>query len=126
MADKVAMYFTRKNHGIREPEMRLPVAAIAAFFTFVGIAIAAPCYNASTHWIGPIFGFAVLSIGSQMGANLSMTYALDSHKELSGELMVTVSVIKSLFAWAWSWFINDWITSNGMMKVYFTGKSSLT
>jgi len=101
--------------------MRLPVAIIAAFFTFAGIAIAAPCYHNSTHWIGPILGFGVLSITSQMGANLSMTYALDSHKELSGELMVTISVIKSAFALAWSCFINDWIISNGMTKVYFTG-----
>ena len=100
MADKVAMAFMRRNNGIRDLDMRLPIAPIAAFFTFAGIAIAAPCYNNHTHWIGPIFGFGVLSIGSQMGANLSMTYTLDSHKELSGELMVTVSVIKSLFSWA--------------------------
>jgi len=121
LADKVAMAFTRRNNGIREPEMRLPIALLAAFFTFGGVAIAGPCYHHSTHWIGPIFGFGVLSIGSQMGANLAMTYALDSHKELSGELMVTVSVIKSCFAWAWSWFINIWITDMGMMNVYFIG-----
>jgi hypothetical protein len=102
--------------------MRLPVAIIAAFFTFTGVAIAGPCYAHKTHWIGPIFGFGVLSVGSQMGANLSMSYAIDSHKELSGELMITVSATKSALAWAFSWFINDWIVSNGMMDVYFTSK----
>lgn len=105
--------------------MRLPVAFMAAFFTFVGVAIAAPCYHYKTHWIGPIFGFGVLSIGAQMAANLSMTYCLDSHKELSGEVMTTISVIKSVLAWTWSWFINDWIILNGMMTVYFIGKFGL-
>jgi hypothetical protein len=105
--------------------MRLPVAIIAAFFTFAGVSIAAPCYAHKTHWIGPIFGFGVLSVGTQMGANLSMTYALDSHKELSGELMITISATKSAIAWAFSWFINQWIDTNGMMNVYFTSKTHL-
>lgn len=57
-----------------------------------------------------------------MGCNLAMTYALDCHPELSGELMITVSVLKSVLAWAWTWFINDWIVLNGMMMVYFLGE----
>ncbi|RDW92263.1 hypothetical protein BP5796_01657 [Coleophoma crateriformis] len=123
LADKIAIQATRRNNGIREPEMRLPIATVAAFLTIAGVAIAGPCYADKTHWIGPIFGFGVLSIGAQIGCNLSMTYALDSHKELSGELMITISVTKSLIAWAWSWFINSWIDLNGMMDVYFTGES---
>lgn len=103
--------------------MRLPIAILAAFFTFAGIAIAAPCFHYQTHWIGPIFGFGVLSIGTQMGANLATTYALDSHREMAGEVMVTISATKSAIAWSFSWFINDWIVKNGMMNVFFTSKS---
>ncbi|KAH8900550.1 MFS general substrate transporter [Thozetella sp. PMI_491] len=124
LGDKIALYYTRRNNGIMEPEMRLPVAGLAALLTFVGVCIAGPCYHYQTHWIGPIAGFCVLSIGAQIGCNLSMTYALDCHKELAGELMITVSVVKSVFAWAWTWFINDWIVLNGMMAVYFIGKSN--
>lgn len=102
--------------------MRLPAAALAAFFTFAGVAIAGPCYTYQTHWIGPMIGFGMLSVGSQMGANMAMTYVLDSHKELAGEVMITISVCKSVLAWAWSWFINDWIVLNGMMTVYFISK----
>lgn len=101
--------------------MGLPIAAVAAVLTIVGVCIAAPCYHYQTHWIGPIVGFGVLSIGSQMGCNLSMSYALECHPELSGELMITISVVKSVLAWAWTWFINDWIVLNGMMMVYFLG-----
>lgn len=32
--------------------------------------------------------------------------------------MVTVSAIKSLVAWIWTWVINDWIVSNGMLVVF--------
>jgi hypothetical protein len=122
LSDKVALYYTRRNNGVREPEMRLPMAILAAFLTFGGVCIAGPCYYYQTHWIGPVFGFGVLSVGAQMGCNLSMTYALDCHKELSGELMITVSLIKSFIAWTWTWFLNDWVVASGMMSVYFGSK----
>ncbi|KAK5135334.1 hypothetical protein LTR08_005438 [Meristemomyces frigidus] len=117
-ADTVANYYTKKNDGVREPEMRLPTCAIAAVITFIGAVVAGVTYNYRTHWAGPIVGYGILSAGAQMGATLAMTYSLDCHKELSAELMVTVSVAKSFIAWIWTWCINDWIVSSGLMTVF--------
>lgn len=119
-ADRIANWATKRNHGIREPEMRLPACAIAVALTFAGALIASLTFQAKTNWFGPVFGFGVLSAGAQMGATLAMTYSLDSHKELSGELMVTVSCLKSLIAWIWTWVINDWITADGLVVVFMT------
>jgi hypothetical protein len=58
--------------------MRLPACAIAVALTFAGALIASLTFQAKTHWLGPVFGFGVLSAGAQMGA---MTYSVDSHKE---------------------------------------------
>ena len=71
--------------------IRLPVAlclaivacAIAVSLTFFGALVASLTYQTKTHWVGPIFGFGVLSAGAQMGATLAMSYSLDSHKEVS-------------------------------------------
>ena len=82
LADTVANYFTRRNHGIREPEMRLPMCAVAAVLTFLGALMAGLCLKYQTHWAGPVVGFGVLSAGGQMGATLGMNYALDCHKEV--------------------------------------------
>ena len=117
--------------------MRLPACAIAVVLTFFGALIASLTYQAHTHWAGPIVGFGVLSAGAQMGATLAMAYSLDCHKEvcyfpayvwtwllteiqLSGELMVTISCLKSLIAWIWTWVINDWIASDGIVVVFMT------
>ncbi len=35
LADQIATFYTERNNRIREPEMRLPVALLAALFTFV-------------------------------------------------------------------------------------------
>ncbi|KAH7006811.1 major facilitator superfamily domain-containing protein [Ilyonectria destructans] len=118
VSDSVANYFTRKNNGIREPEMRLPTLLIATFLTFFGTLMAGLTYYNHTHWAGPVVGFGVITAGAQMGVSLSMSYALDCHKELSVELMVTVASIKSLIAWTWTWVINDWIVADGMLTVF--------
>lgn len=83
LSDTFANYATKKNDGIREPEMRLPICAVASFLTFFGTLIAGLTYNYNTHWIGPVMGLGVLTTGAQMGVSLSMSYAIDSHKEVS-------------------------------------------
>ncbi|KAL2838109.1 major facilitator superfamily domain-containing protein [Aspergillus pseudoustus] len=118
IADQVATFFTIRNNGIREPEMRLPTCLVAALLTFLGALISGLTYHYQTHWSGPIVGFGVLSTGAQMGATLSMSYALDCHIELSAEIMVTISCLKSAVAWIWTWCINDWVEANGLLVVF--------
>lgn len=137
-ADMVANWYTKRNGGVREPEMRLPTCLLAAVLMFLGAVMAGLTYKYKTHWIGPIVGFGVLSTGAQMGATLAMSYSLDCHKEvslvsgsrddlsvclpglsqLSVELMVTISVLKSLIAWIWTWVINDWVAASGTLTVF--------
>ena len=88
LADKIATWATKRNHGIREPEMRLPACIIAVVLTFFGALIASLTYRAQTHWAGPIVGFGVLGAGAQMGATLAMAYSLDSHKAVSSSRQI--------------------------------------
>lgn len=82
-SDSMANYFTRKNGGIREPEMRLPTICIATLLTSLGAVTASLTYHYHTHWAGPVVGLGILTAGAQMGVSLSMSYALDCHKEVS-------------------------------------------
>ncbi|GES65435.1 MFS general substrate transporter [Aspergillus terreus] len=120
LADQIATWFTARNQGVREPEMRLPTCIVAAVLTFVGALIAGLTYHYQTHWAGPIVGLGVLSAGAQMGATLAITYSLDCHKALSAEIMVTISCLRSSVAWVWTWCINDWITSSGLLAVFMS------
>lgn len=83
LSDKIATYYTKRNDGIREPEMRLPTCIIAAALTFFGALVTSLTYVHNTHYMGPIVGYGILSAGAQMGATLSMSYSLDCHKEVS-------------------------------------------
>ncbi|CAK7199880.1 hypothetical protein SEUCBS139899_002566 [Sporothrix eucalyptigena] len=118
LSDTVANYYTRRNEGIREPEMRLPVCVLATALTFGGALLAGLSYHFHTHYMGPVIGWGIISAGAQMGVSLSMSYALDCHKELSVELMVTIASLKSAIAWIYTWVINDWIDASGMLTVF--------
>lgn len=83
LSDKIATYYTKRNDGIREPEMRLSTCIIAAALTILGALVTSLTYAHNTHYMGPIVGYGILSAGAQMGATLSMSYALDCHKEVS-------------------------------------------
>lgn len=85
LSDKIATYYTKRNDGIREPEMRLPTCIIAAALTFLGALVTSLTYIHNTHYMGPIVGYGILSAGAQMGATLSMSYSLDCHKEVSSQ-----------------------------------------
>ena len=80
--DWIANFFTKRNHGIREPEMRLPTCLVAAFFTFFGALWFALAYQHQMHWAMPVVGAGILSVCCQIGNTLFMTYALDCHKEV--------------------------------------------
>lgn len=34
--------------------------------------------------------------------------------------MVTISCLKSLIAWIWTWVVNDWLVADGIMVVFMT------
>lgn len=34
--------------------------------------------------------------------------------------MVTISCLKSLIAWIWTWVVNDWLETNGIVVVFMT------
>lgn len=93
LSDKIANYYTKRNDGIREPEMRLPTCIMAAALTFVGALVTSLTYIHNTHYMGPIVGYGILSAGAQMGATLSMSYSLDCHKEVSEHESIPRSTI---------------------------------
>ena len=116
----MATWFTKRNKGIREPEMRLPIAIPAAVVTFLGALVTGLTFKYQTHWIGPVVGLGTISFGAQCGFNLGMTYVLDCHKEQAGEVLVSISAVRSILAWIWTWFVSDWVASTGLLTVFMS------
>lgn len=56
LSDQVADYFTRRNNGIREPEMRLPAMTIGLICSPLGLILYGVGIEKNLHWIVPTLG----------------------------------------------------------------------
>lgn len=48
------------------------------------------------------------------------TLTLCGQLQLSVEIMVTIAALKSAIAWIWTWVINEFITTCGVLDVFMT------
>lgn len=76
ISDRVAARLTRKNGGVREPEMRLISLVPAILITPAGIL----CYGLTAyykkHWIGMFIGNAMFQCGAYMGYVITLSYTV--------------------------------------------------
>lgn len=107
-SDWVAARATRKNNGIREPEMRLPALWIFMVATVISVILGGIGYQRQWAW-GHIvvwgYGFAGFSVTSV--PTIAITYAIDCYKPISGEIMVVATVFKNFIAFSYSFWIFD-------------------
>ena len=57
--DWVADYLNKRNHGTREPEMRLPANAISLVTTLLALVLYGVGIQYKLHWICPTIGLAL-------------------------------------------------------------------
>ncbi|KAG9229953.1 major facilitator superfamily domain-containing protein [Amylocarpus encephaloides] len=114
LSDWVSTRATKKNRGIREPEMRLVALIPYACCTLLGSLIMALGYQNAWRWEAIVIGGYTL-IGIQLAAvsAIATTYAVDSYKPVAGEFLVAATVNKNLWAYGLTKFLNIWIEDVG-------------
>ncbi|KAH6656051.1 major facilitator superfamily protein [Truncatella angustata] len=112
--DWVADYFTKRNHGIREPEMRLPAMIPYILIMIVGSVVTAVGYD--NHWpwqVIVIVGWGCLGIQVAALPAIASTYAIDSYKPVTGSLFVAITVNKNLWGYGVGKFLTPWVEESG-------------
>ncbi|KAL7953114.1 hypothetical protein V8C34DRAFT_318462 [Trichoderma compactum] len=91
----VADYFTKKNGGVREPEMRIPAIIISI--------LAAPTALV-------LYGVGIQNINFSIvqAVNISMVYTIDWYRPIGGEVVTTQLGFKAFFGFL-SFYTNPWI-----------------
>lgn len=116
-SDWISMKATRKNRGIREPEMRLPAIAIYMVIMIIGNFVVAFGYEYKWDWrIIVIIGYTAAGIQVAALPAIASTYAVDSYKPVAGSIFVSITVNKNLWGYGFSKFITPWIEQSGYIK----------
>ncbi|KAM0202711.1 hypothetical protein ACHAPA_010853 [Fusarium lateritium] len=113
LSDVVADRLTRRNNGIRQPEMRLPTMIISVVTTPLALVLYGVGIDRAWPWVVPTIGLGLLNFSIVQATNISLVYTIDSYRPVAGELAVTQHAFKSAFGFLLSFYTNPWIDKSG-------------
>lgn len=114
LSDWISARSTRRNNGIREPEMRLPAMIPYVIIMFLGNIVVSIGYERHWPWQAiVVVGYTCAGIQVAALPGIVSTYAIDSYKPVAGSLMVAVTVNKNVWGYGFSKFITPWSIKAG-------------
>jgi MFS family permease len=121
LSDYVAAQLTRRNRGIREPEMRLLTAIPYVVLMVIGNVITAVGYDRHWHWaLIVVLGWTCTGIQVAALPAIFSTYAVDSYKPVAGAIFVAITVNKNVWGYGFSRFITAWAAKVGFITPIMT------
>ncbi|KAH8196873.1 hypothetical protein TruAng_008955 [Truncatella angustata] len=111
LADMVADWFTKRNGGIRDPEMRLPAMTLCLITTPLSLVLYGVGIEKQLHWICP-------TIGLGLRTNVCLVYVIDAYRPVAGEITLAVMGFKSMFGFLLSFYTNPWVEQSGYLNAY--------
>ncbi|KAK4083541.1 uncharacterized protein Triagg1_1203 [Trichoderma aggressivum f. europaeum] len=94
LGDKVADILTKRNGGIREPEMRLPAVMISAITAPLALVLYGVGIQYKLHWICPTIGIGLLNFSITQANTICIVYVIDSYRPVAGEITLAVTGFK--------------------------------
>ncbi|PNP42807.1 hypothetical protein TGAMA5MH_05550 [Trichoderma gamsii] len=118
LGDKVADVLTKRNNGIREPEMRLPAVMISAITAPLALILYGVGIQYKLHWICPTIGLGLLNFSITQSNTICIVYVIDSYRPVAGEITLAVTGFKALFAFFLSFETNPWVDLSGYQDAF--------
>lgn len=116
LSDWFAARLTKRNRGIREPEMRLPTLIPYVLIMLLGNFVVAFGFQYKWPWqVVVIIGFACAGLQVAAIPAIVTTYAIDSYKPVAGSIMVMITVNKNVWGYGFSKFITPWVDEAGFV-----------
>ncbi|KAI1610876.1 serine/threonine kinase 16 [Exophiala viscosa] len=120
LSDWTILYLSRRRNGIYDPELRL--WAIIPFLPFVpaGALMFGIGLNNGVSWPIIAVGLVLYNIGVTPINSIIVTYLTDSYREVIGDAMVAVTVVRNSFSTAFIFALTPWIAVVGVKWVFVT------
>ncbi|KAH7177067.1 serine/threonine kinase 16 [Dactylonectria macrodidyma] len=120
MSDWWIVWLSCRRNGIYDPEMRL--WCIIPFLPFVPAGALLFGIGLNNHLSWPIIavGLVLYNIGVTPINSLIITYLTDSYKEVIGDALVGVTVVRNTFSTAFIFALTPWVAAVGIKYVLVT------
>ncbi|KXT07081.1 hypothetical protein AC578_2406 [Pseudocercospora eumusae] len=118
LSDWWARRMTIKNNGVREAEMRLPALIPYCCFFVVSHVLSAVGYDRLWPWQAIVCGFGFSGLAVTSIPAISIAYAIDCYKPVSGEIMIVGTVLKNVLGFCLSYWVFDIAARKGWTTVF--------
>ena len=113
LSDWLAIKLARRNNGIMEPEHRLWLFAASSVIIPFALILWGVGAAHEIHWFGLTFAMCVLAFVNTCGCTLSVNYLVDCFKEMSGDALTSVILIRNTMSFAIGYGITPWLRNMG-------------
>lgn len=93
---------------------------MAGIFTTAGLITWGVGADKGIHWAGLAIGLGMLTFGLIVGGGVALSYAVDCFKEISGESMASIIIIRNTIGFGFSYAITPWYTNMGLQNCFLT------
>ncbi|SPO01542.1 related to HOL1, putative substrate-H+ antiporter [Cephalotrichum gorgonifer] len=120
LSDMLALRLARRNGGIREPEHRLWGLGFSAALTTGGLVMWGVGASMGAHYMVLVVGIGLVTCGVVAASAISLSYAVDCFKEISGEAFACIMVVRNTIGFSFSYAITPWIEAVGLRNCFIS------
>ena len=100
LGDWLVVWMARKNKGIMEPEHRLWMFSVSIILIPGSLMLWGIGADHGIFWFALICAMGLIAITNTIGLQVSVSYCIDSYKDLSAEALVTVILVRNTMSFA--------------------------
>ncbi|KAK4034617.1 major facilitator superfamily domain-containing protein [Parachaetomium inaequale] len=110
----------QQHRGMAEAEDRLPTLFFPLFVATTGFFVFGFCaqYPGPTRWVGLQFGYGMLAFGLTQVPSVGFNYLIDSYAHLAADCFTMVTILRSVIAFAWTFFVATWVEDRGAAEPF--------
>ncbi|KAH8816731.1 major facilitator superfamily domain-containing protein [Xylogone sp. PMI_703] len=118
LGDALAKYSARRNNGVFEPEMRLPLVVIPALAGLAGLLLYGIGIAKGVHWIVPVIGDGLVGVALTGFPSFAQPYLIDSYFPIATDAMITFTGMKNFLYFGIGFGIEPWVEKDGLIAVF--------
>ncbi|CAD6440025.1 6505ea9c-ed63-4f6a-a8a3-9446c1d57371 [Sclerotinia trifoliorum] len=118
IGDRVVLWLARRNKGVLEAEHRLWLFLLSVILIPSSLILWGVGAAQHIHWFGLTVAMFLIAASNGIGVQLSVSYCIDAYKDLSGEAMASVIVIRNTMSFAMGYGITPWVTNMGYQNAF--------
>lgn len=109
--DLLSHRLAKRNHGVFEPEMRIPVIIFPTVIVPLGLILFSVGIKNEWHWIGPVIGAGMVNFGLPSLPAIMSPYIMDSYYPLAMDCLIVSLNYELACLLCWLFHPSSWMGS---------------